>query len=54
MVTLEEWLEAKTKEYENDIGYQREKLLYLLGERVAILRGIERLKRMDTDDFFCL
>ena len=34
-MNLEEWLDSKVKEYENDLDFQRERLLYLLGERLA-------------------
>ena len=34
-ITLEEWLDRKLKEYESDLEFQREKLLYILGERIA-------------------
>jgi hypothetical protein len=49
-MTLDEWFAAKLREFENDLEFQREKLLYLLGERVAVLGGIERSERMDTND----
>ena len=35
LMPLEEWFNSKLKEYENDLGFQRERLLYLLGERIA-------------------
>jgi hypothetical protein len=40
-MTLDEWFAAKLREFENDLEFQREKLLYLLGERIAVLGGIE-------------
>ena len=35
---LDEWFAAKLRQYENDLEFQREKLLYLLGERIAEMR----------------
>ena len=35
---LDEWFAAKFQQYENDLEFQRERLLYLLGERIAEMR----------------
>ena len=35
---LDEWFAAKLQQYENDLEFQRERLLYLLGERIAEMR----------------
>ena len=32
---LDEWFTSKLRELENDLEFQRERLLYLLGERIA-------------------
>ena len=38
---LDEWFSAKLRQYENDLEFQRERLLYLLGERIAEMRTKE-------------
>ena len=35
---LDEWFAAKLQQYENDLEFHRERLLYLLGERIAEMR----------------
>ena len=35
---LDEWFTSKLQQYENDLEFQRERLLYLLEERIAEMR----------------